>query len=615
MVHSPTYGRTALRPVRRHERCSKRLARFSNHLTFLTRCIKNSVIPKDLRVHPPVPTKKARLIAINTSRRFLRERIRLTRVTIKSIRSEIDSCTTRIRTTLAEEYHTGVLEHSDKVYRIVFEKCKAHPQSKYLKLCDPATNIPLSSVSDSWVVTLSKRKLSSAEKALLSKGPNFAVAPTRVPATEIIAKVESSVRTLSAETVGSVRREVSAVLATAQPLKPNITPDMRKALKSLKEEDSITVLPADKGRASVVLDTDVYRAKMTELIDSGPSDATLPQRTQLSPTKIVDVLKFVLYSTYFMHNGDFYEQQEGAPMGSPVSAVIANLYMEFFEEQALKTCPPNCAPRVWKRYVDDTFIITARSSANDLLEHMNAQQPSIRFTMETESDERIAFLDTLVHRDTEGRLTTTVIAHTLRQRLEKHDIRVVFKSDTIRNQLVRPKDPVLPVRRHGVVYKIPCSTCDKIYIGKTGRPVGERMHEHRRDVRLGRTESSAVAEHAWSSEHHPNWEKVSCIAQDKHWYTRRVKEAIHIRLHPNNINRDSGIDIPDEWLSAIRRHSTNRFEPVRDSTPPATAGNSSTASGDWPLTAANHNAAPAPGAPRPIAGQRHRPMAVQLTPQ
>ncbi|XP_072179174.1 uncharacterized protein [Diadema setosum] len=150
------------------------------------------------------------------------------------------------------------------------------------------------------------------------------------------------------------------------------------------------------------------------------------------------------------------------------------------------------------------------------------------------------------------------IAHTLRRRLEKHDIRVVFKSDTILNQLVLPKDPVLPDRRDGVVYKIPCSTCEKVYIGETGRPVGERMHEHRRrNVRLGRTESSAVAEHAWSSEHHPNW-KVSCIAQDKHWYTRRVKEAIHIRLHPNNINRDSGIDIPDEWISAIRRHSTNR---------------------------------------------------------
>ena len=32
---------------------------------------------------------------------------------------------------------------------------------------------------------------------------------------------------------------------------------------------------------------------------------------------------------------------------------------------------------------------------------------------------------------------------------------------------------------------------------------------------------------------------------------RRVKEAVHIRLHPNNINRDSGIEIPEVWMPAI----------------------------------------------------------------
>ena len=41
-----------------------------------------------------------------------------------------------------------------------------------------------------------------------------------------------------------------------------------------------------------------------------------------------------------------------------------------------------------------------------------------------------------------------------------------------------------------------------------------------------------------------------------HWYTRRVKEAIHIRLHPNNINRDSGIEIPEAWILTIREHNS-----------------------------------------------------------
>ena len=45
---------------------------------------------------------------------------------------------------------------------------------------------------------------------------------------------------------------------------------MKQALKSLKEDDTIMVLPADKGRASVVLDTETYRQKMKTLIDSVP---------------------------------------------------------------------------------------------------------------------------------------------------------------------------------------------------------------------------------------------------------------------------------------------------------------------------------------------------------
>ena len=49
-------------------------------------------------------------------------------------------------------------------------------------------------------------------------------------------------------------------------------------------------------------------------------------------------------------------------MGSPVSAVIANLYMESFEEQAITTS--SYEHRIWKRYVDDTFTILDRENEN-----------------------------------------------------------------------------------------------------------------------------------------------------------------------------------------------------------------------------------------------------------
>ena len=112
------------------------------------------------------------------------------------------------------------------------------------------------------------------------------------------------------------------------------------------------------------------------------NDPGLADRTTLTPAQIADLLTFVLRSTYFQYNGSIYEQKDGAAMGSPVSAVIANLYMESFEEQAITTS--SYEPRIWKRYVDDTFTILDRENVDDFLQHLNNQQPSIRFTMETE---------------------------------------------------------------------------------------------------------------------------------------------------------------------------------------------------------------------------------------
>ena len=83
--------------------------------------------------------------------------------------------------------------------------------------------------------------------------------------------------------------------------------------------------------------------------------------------------------------------------------------------------------------------------------------------------------------------------------------------------------------------------------------------EHYRDILLARTQNSTVSEHANGTGHKPLWNEIKFIDRDNHWYTWKVKEAIHIRLNPNNINRDNGAEIPEAWMPTIRKHQSQRL--------------------------------------------------------
>ena len=68
-------------------------------------------------------------------------------------------------------------------------------------------------------------------------------------------------------------------------------------------------------------------------------DKDLPRRTSMNTRHIIKLLEFCLRSTYFVFQGQHFEQVEGAAMGSPLSPIVANIYMEHFETRALETAP------------------------------------------------------------------------------------------------------------------------------------------------------------------------------------------------------------------------------------------------------------------------------------
>ena len=107
-------------------------------------------------------------------------------------------------------------------------------------------------------------------------------------------------------------------------------------------------------------------------------------------------------------------------MGNPLSPVVANIYMEHFEEMALNTATKR--PSTWLRYVDDTFVVWNgdRNELNEFLTHLNSLRSSIQFTMEIEDNNSLPFLDVLVTKNDSGLRTSVYRKRTHTDRYIHH---------------------------------------------------------------------------------------------------------------------------------------------------------------------------------------------------
>ncbi|XP_072030191.1 uncharacterized protein [Amphiura filiformis] len=127
----------------------------------------------------------------------------------------------------------------------------------------------------------------------------------------------------------------------------NIAPD--ELIVSYNVTALLTSVPVDNAIEAI-------RVRLEE-------DTSWTTRTYLNAEQVLRLLKFCLNTTYFVFRGQFFKQNHGAAMGGPVSPPTCNLFIEQFKSLALESAPH--PPRVWLRYVDDTFVVIKRSiSAN-----------------------------------------------------------------------------------------------------------------------------------------------------------------------------------------------------------------------------------------------------------
>ena len=105
----------------------------------------------------------------------------------------------------------------------------------------------------------------------------------RLQKREYVACIESALRNLKDETgVNLARAKISTLLNNTKRPERNLSPGETTALNDLVKTDDVVIVPADKGKAVVLLDLDDYVQKAKDLIDQPPF-----QRVKKDPTKCV----------------------------------------------------------------------------------------------------------------------------------------------------------------------------------------------------------------------------------------------------------------------------------------------------------------------------------------
>ena len=106
--------------------------------------------------------------------------------------------------------------------------------------------------------------------------------------------------------------------------------------------------------------------------------------------------------------------------------------------------------------------------------------------------------------------------------------------------LTSGKDAVSASKRRGVVYEIPCGSCEHRYIGETKRSLSTRLKEHHGDALpwniLKNLEKAALKKHAAQSGHAFNWDNAHVLHRVNNYHERIFLESLYINLKTNTVN-------------------------------------------------------------------------------
>ena len=120
-----------------------------------------------------------------------------------------------------------------------------------------------------------------------------------------------------------------------------------------------------------------------------------------------ELLSLCMSESLVLFDGEFYKEIDGVAMGSPLGPTLANIFLCFHEQIWLDNCPVEFKPVIYRRFVDDAFLLfRSKEHIEKFRLYLNCQHPNIKFTSEIEENNSISFLDIKINRGNNRFLTS-----------------------------------------------------------------------------------------------------------------------------------------------------------------------------------------------------------------
>lgn len=123
----------------------------------------------------------------------------------------------------------------------------------------------------------------------------------------------------------------------------------------------------------------------------------ISSNTHIKITRFKSIISFIFDNNIFKFQNVYYKQILGTPMGSIISPVIADIIMNDLINYSLSKLPFSL-PFIF-HYVDDIICSIPEDKINLVLDIFNSYHPNLKFTVETEQNFSIPFLDINVIRE------------------------------------------------------------------------------------------------------------------------------------------------------------------------------------------------------------------------